>query len=147
MEDPAVTWPDIAADFAGPVVVRARVEPVGEGGAHVLGTVRVPIEVRCRRCLEEGRQTLSLELDLLYRVGAAEAEDRLWPLDSGTDEIDLGPALREEILLSLPEYPLCRSDCPGLCPVCGARLENGDCGCSRVETDARWDALRALREG
>lgn len=60
-------------------------------------------------------------------------------------EIDVGEAIREQILLALPPAPLCREDCKGLCPSCGKDLNEGDCGCDRKVQDPRWAALKALQ--
>ena len=57
------------------------------------------------------------------------------------DLIDLEPALRDAVVLALPLQPLCRDDCPGLCPECGARLAD-DPGHAHDAVDPRWAALR-----
>ena len=59
--------------------------------------------------------------------------------------IDLDPILREQILLSLPAYPVCRETCQGLCPVCGQNLNERDCGCDRRVPDPRWAGLEKLK--
>jgi uncharacterized protein len=59
-------------------------------------------------------------------------------------DLELGDVIREALILAAPEYPLCREDCRGLCPRCGAELNEGPCGC-RSEADPRWAALDALR--
>lgn len=59
-------------------------------------------------------------------------------------ELDLRPALREQILLSLPPPPLCSEDCQGLCPVCGKDLNEGDCGHEKTVPDPRWAALKDI---
>jgi uncharacterized protein len=59
-------------------------------------------------------------------------------------EIDLGEAVREALILAIPEFPLCREDCRGLCARCGADLNQGECRCPRA-ADLRWGALQALR--
>ena len=59
--------------------------------------------------------------------------------------IDLDPILREQILLSLPAYPVCRESCKGLCSVCGQNLNERDCGCDRRVPDPRWAGLEKLR--
>src|SRR5206468_3309557 len=59
-------------------------------------------------------------------------------------EIDLRPALREQILLSIPPSPLCKEDCKGLCPVCGKDLNEGDCGHDKTAPDPRWAALKNI---
>ena len=60
-------------------------------------------------------------------------------------EIDLQPAVREQILLSVPPPPLCREDCKGLCPQCGKDLNEGECGCDRTVLDPRWAALKGIQ--
>ncbi|HEY7724978.1 MAG TPA: DUF177 domain-containing protein [Anaeromyxobacteraceae bacterium] len=61
-------------------------------------------------------------------------------------EIDLDPIVREQILLALPGYPLCREGCKGLCPVCGQDRNERECGCQRREPDPRWAGLEKYRE-
>lgn len=59
--------------------------------------------------------------------------------------IDLGLALREQVLLALPPSPLCKEDCKGLCPKCGKDLNDGECGCDRTVADPRWAALKQVQ--
>ena len=63
----------------------------------------------------------------------------------GGKEIDLRPAVREQVLLSIPPSPVCREDCKGLCPNCGKDLNEGECGCDRVAVDPRWAGLKAIQ--
>jgi uncharacterized protein len=62
------------------------------------------------------------------------------------DRLDLGEAVREQILLGLPLKPLCREDCQGLCPRCGKDRNLGPCGCAPEEEpgDSRLEPLRRL---
>jgi uncharacterized protein len=60
-------------------------------------------------------------------------------------ELDLRPAVREQILLSLPSAPVCSDDCKGLCPSCGKDLNEGECGCDRTVMDPRWAALKGIQ--
>ncbi len=57
--------------------------------------------------------------------------------------LDLGESLRQYALMSSPSKPLCRPDCAGLCPTCGANLNEGGCGCS-PQRDEGGGALAAL---
>jgi uncharacterized protein len=59
--------------------------------------------------------------------------------------IDLDPILREQILLALPGYPVCKDDCKGLCHVCGANLNDRECGCDRHVPDPRWAGLKNVK--
>jgi uncharacterized protein len=59
--------------------------------------------------------------------------------------IDLDPLLREQLVLALPGYPVCREDCKGLCSVCGANLNDRECGCDRRVPDPRWAGLKNVK--
>ena len=63
------------------------------------------------------------------------------------DLLDLEPAVRDAIVLSLPQNPLCTPDCPGLCPVCGFRLADDPSHAHEEVLDPRWAALRDLDVG
>jgi uncharacterized protein len=59
--------------------------------------------------------------------------------------IDLDPIVREQLLLELPEYPVCDEQCKGLCPACGANLNDRECGCDRHVPDPRWAGLKNVK--
>jgi DUF177 domain-containing protein len=59
--------------------------------------------------------------------------------------LDLRQALREYLLMAEPLKPLCRPDCQGLCPSCGANLNDASCACA-PDGDARWSVLAALKD-
>ena len=61
------------------------------------------------------------------------------------NEVDLAPAVREQILLALPMGALCVEGCRGLCQACGQNLNVKDCGCDHDVPDPRWAALRSIR--
>jgi uncharacterized protein len=114
------------------------------GGIDAEGTVRAPWRGLCRRCAEP--VTGELEIAVHERFGhvgtADDAEDEVYPISD--DTIDLGALVRDAVVLELPMAPLCRPDCLGLCPQCGADRNEGDCGCS-APRDARWANLDVLR--
>ena len=72
-------------------------------------------------------------------------EDDLTTAFYENDEIDLGHLMREQFYLSLPMKPLCRTDCRGLCVVCGTNLNRETCSCKRTWEDPRLGPLRDLR--
>ncbi len=103
----------------------------------------------CWRCLEEARVHLAVESEEF----AAEGRPADAPFDEDLDSayvedlrLDLAGWTRDAIAEAVPAMILCREDCAGLCPTCGADLNAGDCGCVTVATDPRWDALRELSE-
>jgi uncharacterized protein len=136
---------DTRVPDGGRVAVDATLTAV-HGGLEVSGTVRAAWTGECRRCLRPVGGDLAAEVRELYRPRAeGEPEDEdTYAL--GVDHLDLAPLARDAVLLTLPLAPLCRADCPGLCPTCGADLAEGDCGCAGAAVDPRWAALDILRE-
>lgn len=110
-----------------------------EGGIQAEGTVRAPWVGICRRCAEN--VSGQLEIQVQERFGN-DADEDFYPIVD--DTIDLGPLVRDAIVLELPMAPLCREDCAGLCPQCGANRNEGDCACV-APVDPRWANLDALR--
>ncbi|RKS75039.1 uncharacterized protein BZB76_3565 [Actinomadura pelletieri DSM 43383] len=122
-----------------------RLEAVLEG-VLVTGTATVPLRGECSRCLDPIASTFEAEFQELFvyddtRSGGNADDDEL-RLEG--DLIDLEPVLRDAVVLALPLSPLCRDDCPGLCPDCGARLADEPGHHHDDAVDPRWTALRGL---
>lgn len=95
----------------------------------------------CGRCLKEfSADTRAEVVEKFYPKGTEQIEDDAFVYDS--DVIDITEPLRESLLLAEPIQALCKQDCRGLCPVCGADLNDGDCGCDRFAVDPRLAALK-----
>jgi uncharacterized protein len=122
-----------------PVTAEVTLESV-LGGVSVTGTVTAPWTAACRRCLAPAEGTIVVPVREVY-TGDGDGEDT-YPLDG--DDLDLEPLVHDAVLLELPQAPLCREDCAGLCPECGANRNEGECGC-RPEPDPRWATLDVLR--
>jgi uncharacterized protein len=105
------------------------------------------IRSQCRRCLEQVEIEVAEDLAVFFDPDASAGDEdaELYALDPQADELDLRPSLKERLVLALPAYPLCGEVCRGLCPLCGANLNHGECGCEAVETDPRWGPLQSLR--
>ena len=116
-----------------------------EGGIEAEGTVRAPWVGVCRRCAEpvEGELTIHVQERFADAPLSGPSDEDLYPI-APDDTIDLGPMARDAIVLELPMAPLCRDDCKGLCPQCGANRNEGDCGCV-APRDPRWANLDVLR--
>jgi uncharacterized protein len=123
-----------------------RLEAVQEG-VLVSGQVSALATGECVRCLEPLQRDLTVELLELFvyadrRFGGQQDETELATLE-GDDLIDLEPTLRDAVVLALPLQPVCRDDCPGLCPRCGARLAD-DPAHHHDDVDSRWAALQSM---
>ncbi len=134
------------------VELELRLESVMEG-VLVTGTARAPLTGECVRCLEPLERELSADFQEMFSY--PDADDRSREAESGDDAededvlfledglFDLEPVLRDAVVLSLPLQPVCREDCPGLCPDCGARLAD-DPDHHHDAVDDRWAALQGL---
>jgi uncharacterized protein len=98
----------------------------------VQGRLSASLSFRCSRCGEA------------FRAAVEErAFEYATELPAGCESVDLTPETRESILLAFPTYPVCRADCKGLCPQCGANRNKAPCQC-RPSTDDRWGGLDKL---
>jgi uncharacterized protein len=95
----------------------------------------------CRRCAAPTGGDLFVEVHERY-VEHPGTDQEAYQLQG--DLLDLGPMIRDAIVLELPLAPLCREDCEGLCAQCGADLNTGLCGCE-APGDPRWATLDVLR--
>jgi uncharacterized protein len=126
------------------LVLDLRLESVSEG-VLVSGTAQVALSGECARCLEPLTESLEVDVQQLFVYPGHENEaddDEIGRLVD--DYIDLEPLLRDAVVLALPLAPVCRDDCPGLCPDCGARLAEVGPDHGHDEVDPRWAALRAM---
>lgn len=143
--DPVVAGAGIA--LAGPLRVEGRFSRAGEGTYFWHARMETSLLLECRRCLTAVEVPLSQKLELLFVAEQDVDEDvGCYAIPARAREIDLGDALREELLLAVPQFVECRPDCRGLCPECGANLNAGPCGC-RPKRDPRWEALGHLPPG
>jgi len=136
-------WLETDSGPIGDVIVTGRLSGAGDGRFYFSGRMSGEVGTDCRRCLEPARATVHEELHLLFADGTDEETDEsdVYLLEPNATTVDLRPALREQWLLAAPGFALCREDCKGLCPSCGADLNDGPCGCA-PEIDSRWAALR-----
>jgi uncharacterized protein len=147
-DDPV--WMEGDAVPSAPVHVRGRLSPAGPGQFYWHGTIEGSVDLPCRRCLGDASGHVSEEAHLIFAEAGTEGledDPDVFPLDERKGELDLRPALREQWLLHVPGYALCRDDCKGLCPSCGAELNDGPCDCASSAADPRPESLRTLKGG
>jgi uncharacterized protein len=117
------------------------------GGLYLKLQFSATVVGPCYRCLEPARLRLKVHASEYQARAAEEAVDDLDCEYLVDDQLDVDRWARDALVLALPGKILCRSDCAGLCPHCGVRLEPGaDHDCAPAEPDPRWDALRKLLE-
>lgn len=137
---------DESFDFTGPASFDVMVSNAGEAFVAV-GTVTAPVKATCSRCLCEFETQINGEVEGYWPRPGHEApsdQDVTGEIDSG-GAIDLGPALISALVVEAPFAPLHSEDCAGLCPTCGADLNEGPCGCEQsLDPDSPFSALKGL---
>ncbi len=120
-----------------------RLESVSEG-VLVTGTACGETAGQCSRCLEPVEDTVTVFLTELFAYPDSETDNTTADEDVfrvEDDSIDLEQALIDAVGLELPMSPLCREDCPGLCPDCGVALDSAEPGHAHDKIDPRWAGL------
>ena len=145
--------PVIGVPEGSPILLDATLISM-ENGVLVRAGARVHVHGECVRCLRDLDEERTVDFDELYLLPEAAAAQ----LEEGDEEaadlflvgetdLDLEPALRDALILGLPQRPLCRPDCPGLCPGCGERMEDLPEGHAHEVVDPRWSALAGMFDG
>ncbi len=159
----ALDRPEVLA--LGPVHWRGQVV-YADPGYLLRGQLSYDLTLACTRCLKPHVAAAGAQVELMIVVeehgghGHHRQAEREQGLDAGErelldsdlsvmvvpgDELDTRDLILEQLQLNIPMKPLCRPDCPGLCPRCGADLAAGTCSCGGPEPDPRWAALASLK--
>ena len=138
----------------GPVSWRGQVI-FADPGFFLRARLSYEQTLSCNRCLKPIVEQAKSDVELMILVEhgpESGGEHALHEQDLGIlylqDELlETDPILIEQLQLNIPMKPLCREDCQGLCPICGAdRNAAGDCKCEESTPDPRWAALAALKD-
>jgi uncharacterized protein len=143
---------DLILGIDTPMQVQIEIYPAGD--KYVLdGALSGGIQVLCDRCLEAYHRELKTSFRVFLALPLPKNEDDDIELAEEdldvdfvrADEIDLDEIIHEQIYLTLPMKSLCREDCLGLCPRCGANLNVIDCSCDRDQGHPAFLKLKNLR--
>ncbi len=149
---PTQVDPGADIQLAGPVRGRLDLARTNRG-LLVRARVGTALAEACSRCLRPVETPLDLVIDeealpsVELTSGAAvdtAAEPDVTRL-TGDHELRLLPLILDAIVMAEPIAPLCRPDCPGLCPVCGQDLAEADHAPHATEIDPRLEVLRSFR--
>lgn len=131
-----------AKPFQSPVHIKGEVSN-DSGVLRLTGTIDTIYSTECARCLKPLSIPLSAKADMILSDDSeAEEEDDLFVLTS--DSVDPADVLVPALILQVQMTYLCKEDCKGLCPHCGADRNVTDCDCDKKQIDPRFAALRAL---
>jgi uncharacterized protein len=159
--EPATSFPALAAmvdsgecAFTGPV--RSEIQASREADQYrVDGHVSVPVSTSCSRCLKPLDFNVSSRFTIYFRRETfsnsqandeVELEERdLISTSFSGDELDLFPEIGEQVALEIPVKPLCKEQCKGICPSCGADLNSSPCNCNTEDFPHKFNALKDFK--
>ena len=120
---------------------------VGSRKMKITGKVDFHLTIPCDRCLQPVDVPFQLTLDQDVDTNAT-AEERIAALDEQSFiqgyELDVDRLVCDELIVNMPMKVLCRQDCKGVCPNCGANRNLQDCGCDLTELDPRMSVIRDI---
>ena len=139
--------PPVGVTPASPVRVTGRITDSGSC-LHLTLEAEVDYKALCDRCADEFTGTVKIALERMVAessvVDDEHADDYFIAVDGS---LDLDSDIAEELMLAFPTRLLCREDCRGICPDCGANLNRIECDCASKrerQIDPRWQALSAM---
>lgn len=132
-----ITFPE-NVQVDGTIVCRSDVL---ELTAHMEGT----FVTNCARCLKELTCPLSVDFSETLVQETEEIPDRDSVVVFEGTSVDLSELVLSNLLLNLSYKYLCKEDCRGICPKCGADLNEKTCDCAEDEIDPRWEMLKNFK--
>ena len=131
-----------AKPFQSPVQISGEV--TNESGVlRLRGKIEAVYSTACARCLKPLDIPLTAEADMILSDDPeAEEDEDLFVLTG--DSVDPADVLVPALILQVQMTYLCKEDCKGLCPHCGADRNEVECDCDKKQIDPRFAALRAL---
>jgi uncharacterized protein len=122
--------------IGGGLRVTGRLSVAGPGRYYFSGALEGSVNRECRRCLTDVEAAVTVETHVLFADSdlVDEEDPDVFPLTQGKGgtSVDLRSAMRQEWLLEVPVFAMCTPACKGLCPKCGANLNQGTCTCART---------------
>jgi uncharacterized protein len=162
-EQPPESFPVLAemadtdvCQFLTPIRATLRAQQIGDI-VEIEGSISTAVRLDCGRCLQSFEMPLESQFALTYsqidtapeQSDSNDEEIELTIEDMGLihyqgEEIHLDKEIQEQVILALPLRALCKPDCKGLCPGCGADLNTAVCECERSSTGGKFEALKKL---
>lgn len=111
------------------------------GSLTIKATLEFSLMRLCDRCLEETKKDYSIEFsDIIAKEDSGYEEDEYIPYSG--NKVDLTEAIYKAVFPLTLDRHLCRSDCKGLCSICGGNLNEHECNCKEEQIDPRLEKLK-----
>ncbi len=133
--------------FLGDVAVLARIEKTARM-IELKATINVKANLICDRCAGEFVRNIKTNYRMVYFFSEDETggypKEEVAVLPSENTVIDISDDVRQFTQLTIPLKVLCKSECKGLCQICGSDLNVNTCSCDESYIDPRWEQLNKL---
>lgn len=126
-------------EFDSPVSFKGKLTNV-KGILRLSGHVDVEYGVKCYRCLKDLKHTMGFDIIENFVSVNDSTDDEFYSYEGYSVKID--KALKDNIILNLPMKQVCDAECKGLCPKCGANLNEKVCDCSEDEINPQMEKLK-----
>ena len=146
----------IEQDASAPVTVFIRLSKKSDNRIELKGSLQTSVLLECDRCLRQYPFQVNSPMQLVLEVTDRTEHWRLQDIETTRAEletivlnkpiVDLAELLRQQLFLALPEKRLCMDECSGLCPQCGADLNERKCSCSKKGSNSPFAVLKTLKQ-
>ncbi|OEU76421.1 MAG: hypothetical protein BA874_08250 [Desulfuromonadales bacterium C00003068] len=141
--------------FLSPVVVTLNVHKIS-GMVEIQGRIATEVEIPCKRCLAPTQRNINASfhqtyVDELPQVSGDDGEElELSAAEMGLELftegcIDITEEIQQQVLLLLPDHPLCDEQCKGLCLECGVNLNSAQCNCADAKVSINFAVLKDFK--
>ncbi len=96
-------------------------------GYQFSGSFSTTVSQPCVRCLDPVVEDVEFDVNEMYLLNGAEDRDQEGVFALESDLLDVSDVVRQNLLMEVTEFPLCKEDCKGLCPECGTNLNSTVC--------------------
>jgi uncharacterized protein len=143
-------------EFAAPIRTALRVLRIGDM-VEIDGDIETSVRLPCSRCLQPFETTLNSHFAFTYMRRATDVieETELQEVELSAEnmgivyfqgqKIDLKDTIQEQVVMEFPLRALCKQDCKGLCPKCGADLNETPCNCDRRSSPGKFAVLKNMK--
>ena len=125
-DEASVYFKGLDMTVRGDIEVKGTVRDIS-GYCELDCTVSLPYSTHCSRCGKETEGVCECVFQRIVSSDGSRLEDDEYIVYADR-QLELDGPVYEELSISFPSKPLCKTDCKGLCPVCGQDLNEGDCG-------------------
>lgn len=151
------SWvPEEELELIGPVAVHIRLTKKNDNRIELKGTLQATVLLQCDRCLKGYTFQIDSPMQLVVEVAEQGEHWKMQELEITAAELEtisvkkpvaeLGDLFRQQLLLAIPEKKICTEQCAGLCPRCGADLNEQQCECSAQQVDSPFAVLKGLKK-